>query len=370
MKAFKAIRQYFANTDLYLLITALLCSVFGLVLIRSATLSTGSIRYVVVQSVAALLGIGAFALMSMTDFESLSSWWRWFFIFNVLLQCLLIPFGVERNGQRAWIELPFTTFQPGELGKLIFIFTFAAHISQKRDYLQEIRGLLVLGIHVLCMMIAIMITSKDSGMAIQYFMIALVMLFTAGLSLRWVFTGLTLSIVSIPILWNFVLQPYQKLRILVLFDPSIDAQASWQTTQGKIAIGSGQFNGQGLGNGAMSQMHIVPENHTDYIFSVAGEEMGFVGCFMIILLLTFLILRLFYVSYLASTEFSSYLAVGVAGMFLFQTFMNIFMCVGLLPVMGLTLPFFSYGGTSILTMFAALGVAAGVRMRGRFASPQ
>lgn len=123
------------------------------------------------------------------------------------------------------------------------------------------------------------------------------------------------------------------------------------------------MSGQGLTHGTMTQMQLVPENQTDYIFSVAGEELGFIGSILIVLLLTLLIVRLFYVSYRASTTFSALLAVGVGGMFLFQTFMNIFMNIGLLPVMGLTLPFFSYGGTSIMTMYAALGIAAGVRMR-------
>ena len=156
---------------------------------------------------------------------------------------------------------------------------------------------------------------------------------------------------------------YQKTRILVLFDPSIDPDASMQSTYGKIAIGSGQISGQGLTHGTMTQMQLVSENQTDYIFSVAGEELGFIGCMLIICLLALLILRLFYVSYRASTTFSALLAVGVGGMLLFQTFMNIFMNIGLLPVMGLTLPFFSYGGTSVVTMYSALGIAAGVRMR-------
>lgn len=360
---FRFIKRYFANTDLYLLVLSLLCSAYGMVLIYSATLSTDTSRYMTIQGVAILIGIGAFILMSLTDLESWSGLWRWFYIANVLLQCLLIPFGVERNGQRAWIELPFTSFQPGELGKLIFIFTLAAHISQLRDSLKEIRGVFILAVHIMTMMAVIVLTSKDSGMAIQYFIIGLVMLFAAGMPLRWIFSGIGIGIASIPILWNFVLRDYQRLRILSLFDPDIDPTSSWQTVQGKIAIGSGQLFGQGLGSGAMSQMHIVPENRTDYIFSVAGEELGFVGCLVIIFLLMLLIIRLFYISYLGNTNFSSYLAVGIAGMFLFQTFMNIFMCIGLLPIMGLTLPFFSYGGTSILTMFAALGIAAGVRMR-------
>ena len=149
----------------------------------------------------------------------------------------------------------------------------------------------------------------------------------------------------------------------MLFDPSIDPETSRQATYGKIAIGSGQMDGQGLTHGTMTQMQLVPENHTDYIFSVAGEELGFIGCMLIIGLLVLLIARIFYVSYRASTTFSSLLAVGVGGMFMFQVFMNIFMNIGLLPVMGLTLPFFSYGGTSVLTMYAALGIVAGVRMR-------
>ena len=136
-----------------------------------------------------------------------------------------------------------------------------------------------------------------------------------------------------------------------------------ETTVMSMFYGSGQFTGQGWTNGTMTQMQYVPENQTDYIFSVAGEELGFLGCLLIIILLMALIIRLFYVAYRASTPFSALIAVGVGGMLLFQTFMNIFMNVGLLPVMGLTLPFFSYGGTSIVTMFAALGIAAGVRMR-------
>lgn len=363
MDAFKAIRHYLKNTDLYLLILALLCSGYGLVLIYSATLASGSSRYLIVQGAAIVIGLGAFVLMSLIDLETMSNWWKIFVGLNILLQLLLIPFGEERGGQRAWIDLGPTSLQPGELGKLLFIFTFAAHLSEVREHISEWRGVLVLGGHTLLLMLAIVLTSGDTGMAIQYLMIALVMMFAAGLSLKWLGAGLGLGVISVPILWNFILHDYQKNRILVLFDPSIDPQTAWQTTQSKTAIGAGQMAGQGLGNGAMTQMALVPERRTDFIFSVAGEELGFIGCMLIVGLLLLLIARLFYVSYRASTTFSAMLAMGIAGMFLFQTFMNIFMCIGLLPVMGLTLPFFSYGGTSVVTMYAALGIAAGVRMR-------
>lgn len=369
MDVFKTVTHYIKNTDLYLVILALVCSGYGMVLIYSATLNPvtvydGSTRNLFIQGAAVIIGLGAFVVMSLIDLEGMSGWWKIFVLVNIGLQFLLFtPLGMEVNGQRAWLDLGVTSLQPGELGKLIFIFTLAAHISEIKDHISEWRGLFVIGLHTLIMMGAVVIASGDTGMAIQYFMIALIMLFAAGLSLKWLGAGLGLGIISIPIIWNFILKDYQKTRILVLFDPSIDPDASMQSTYGKIAIGSGQFSGQGLTHGTMTQMQMVSENQTDYIFSVAGEELGFIGCMLIICLLGLLILRLFYVSYRASTTFSALLAVGVGGMFLFQTFMNIFMNVGLLPVMGLTLPFFSYGGTSVVTMYAALGIAAGVRMR-------
>ena len=369
MDIIKKVTHYITNTDLYLVILALLCSAYGMVLIYSATLNPataldGSTRNLFIQGAAILMGLIAFVIMSLIDLETMSGWWKIFVLINIGLQMLLFTLlGVEVNGQRAWLDLGPTNLQPGELGKLIFIFTLAAHISEIKEHINEWRGLLVIALHTLIMMGAVVIASGDTGMAIQYFMIALIMLFTAGLSLKWLGVGCGLAVVSIPILWNFILDDYQKTRILVLFDPSIDPETSRQATYGKIAIGSGQMDGQGLPHGTMTQMQLVPENHTDYIFSVAGEELGFIGCMLIIGLLVLLIARIFYVSYRASTTFSSLLAVGVGGMFMFQVFMNIFMNIGLLPVMGLTLPFFSYGGTSVLTMYAALGIVAGVRMR-------
>ena len=364
-----SVTHYIKNTDLYLMLLGLVCSIYGMLLIYSATLNPvtalyGSTKNLYVQGAAIILGLAAFVALSLIDLENLGDLWKIFVIGNILLQFLLFtPLGTEVNGQRAWLNLGVTSLQPGELGKLIFIFTIAAHMTEIQDHITEWRGLVSVGLHTLVMMGAVVLSSGDTGMAIQYLMIAVIMLFSAGLPLKWLGIAAGVGIASVPILWNYVLKDYQKTRILVLFDPSIDVEQSRQATYGKIAIGSGQFTGQGWTNGTMTQMQYVPENQTDYIFSVAGEELGFLGCLLIIILLMALIIRLFYVAYRASTPFSALIAVGVGGMLLFQTFMNIFMNVGLLPVMGLTLPFFSYGGTSIVTMFAALGIAAGVRMR-------
>ena len=265
-----SVTHYIKNTDLYLMLLGLVCSIYGMLLIYSATLNPvtaldGSTKNLYVQGAAIILGLAAFVALSLIDLENLGDLWKIFVIGNILLQFLLFtPLGTEVNGQRAWLNLGVTSLQPGELGKLIFIFTIAAHMTEIQDHITEWRGLVSVGLHTLVMMGAVVLSSGDTGMAIQYLMIA---------------------------------------------------------------------------------------------------ELGFLGCLLIIILLMALIIRLFYVAYRASTPFSALIAVGVGGMLLFQTFMNIFMNVGLLPVMGLTLPFFSYGGTSIVTMFAALGIAAGVRMR-------
>lgn len=289
MDLFKSVAHYLKNTDLYLAVIAFICSGYGMALIYSATLNPvsikddGSTKNLYVQGAAILIGFGAFVLMSLIDLEGLRNRWKNFVIVNICLQLLLFtPLGMEVNGQRAWLNLGVTSLQPGELGKLIFIFTMAAHISEVGEYISELRGLAVIALHTLIMMAAVVVSSGDSGMAIQYFMIAVIMLFAAGLSLKWIALGAGVAVASVPVLWNFVLKKYQITRILVLFDPSIDPQAALQTTYGKIAIGSGQLTGQGLTHGTMTQLQNVPENQTDYIFSVAGEELGFLGCMAII----------------------------------------------------------------------------------------
>ena len=295
-----SVTHYIKNTDLYLMLLGLVCSIYGMLLIYSATLNPvtaldGSTKNLYVQGAAIILGLAAFVALSLIDLENLGDLWKIFVIGNILLQFLLFtPLGTEVNGQRAWLNLGVTSLQPGELGKLIFIFTIAAHMTEIQDHITEWRGLVSVGLHTLVMMGAVVLSSGDTGMAIQYLMIAVIMLFSAGLPLKWLGIAAGVGIASVPILWNYVLKDYQKTRILVLFDPSIDVEQSRQATYGKIAIGSGQFTGQGWTNGTMTQMQYVPENQTDYIFSVAGEELGFLGCLLIIILLMALIIRLFY----------------------------------------------------------------------------
>lgn len=354
----------FVAMDYFLLLLALCCSAFGLVLIFSAThsLDGGSTRYMVIQSLAIVLGVAGFVIVSCVNLEKLAALWRIVFLVNILFQLSLILFGYEDGGNKSWLRFGGIGIQPAELGKLLFIFTFAKHINLLRYRLNRVRSLLQLGAHLLAMMVAIILPSSDVGMSLPYVFIAVLMLFAAGLSLKWFAGGVILACAAVPILWQ-VLSNVQKNRILVLFDPSIAPDTFWQQEQSRIAIGSGKLFGTGFLQGNQTQNNMLPEKQTDFIFAVAGEEWGLIGCLVIVAALMALMFRVFFVAHCAQGQVSSLLCVGVGSMLLFQTFENIFMCLGIGPVMGLTLPFFSYGGSSIVTMYLSLGVVASVSRR-------
>lgn len=355
------ISRYFQTMDYLLLILALCCSAFGLVLIFSAThaMDDGSARYMAIQTLAILLGLAGFTIISSIDLERFTPMWRLVFLINVLFQLSLIFFGYENGGNKSWLRFGSIGIQPAELGKLLFVFTFAKHINLLRYQLNRVKSLVQLGAHLLIIMAAIILPSKDVGMSLPYVFIAVLMLFAAGLSLKWFAGGVILTCAAVPILWQ-VLDNFQKNRILVLFDPTISPDTYWQQEQSRIAIGSGKLFGTGFLKGSQTQNNMLPEKQTDFIFAVAGEEWGLIGCLVIVAALMVLIFRVFYVAFYAPSQISSLLCVGIGSMLLFQTFENIFMCLGVGPVMGLTLPFFSYGGSSIMTMFLALGMVVDV----------
>lgn len=363
-KPLRYIGRYLRTADLLLLGLSLICSLFGLVLIYSATSSMeeGSTRYMTVQAAAIVLGIIGFIIVSLIDLERFAPAWRVVFVVNILFQLSLIPFGYASGGNQSWLRFGGLGIQPAELGKLLFIFTFAKHVNLMRYKLNRWRSIAVLLLHCALIMLAIIIPSRDVGMALPYLFICLIMMFAGGLSLKWFAGGVILSCAAIPMLWS-VLSTAQRNRILVLIDPTVSPATYWQQEQSIIAIGAGQVKGAGFLQGNQTQYNMLPEKHTDFILGVAGEEWGFIGAMLILILLTLIILRIFLVSYRADSAFLSLVGTGIGSMFLFQTFENFFMCLGIGPVMGLTLPFFSYGGSSVVTMFIAVGIVAGIKMR-------
>lgn len=362
----KSLDRYVRTIDYFLLVIALICSACGIVLIYSAAaaMSEGSSRYITVQSAAIVLGLIGFVVMSCVRWENHTRFWRIVLVLNILFQLSLVVFGYEDGGNRSWLRFAGIGIQPGEIGKLLFIFTFAKQAALYRRQINHWKSLLMLGLQLAVMVLAILIPSHDMGVALSYVFIAIAILFAAGLSLKWFAAGIAVIAAAAPVLWKF-LSTAQKNRILVLIDPSIAPDAYWQQEQSRIAIGAGRLFGQGYLQGSQTQHNMLPEKQTDFIFAVAGEEWGLVGCLLILILLNLLIFRVFYVAYRADGHFLTLVCTGIGSMMLYQTYVNIFMCLGVGPVMGLPLPFFSYGGSAMVTSFLAIGVAAGVSMRTR-----
>ena len=207
------------------------------------------------------------------------------------------------------------------------------------------------------------------GSALVYLFIFLTLLFVAGLKLYWFLIGAAGVAVLMPLVWTKVLADYQKDRILAPYVPDlVDPTGygiTWQANQSKLALASGRLTGTGLGLGVQTQSGSLPAKHTDFIFAVIGEELGMIGCCLCILLLLLILIRCVYIGIKSRNTMSMLVCFGVAASIFFQTFLNVGMCIGIAPVIGITLPFFSYGGSSTLALFAAMGLVSGVKYRAK-----
>lgn len=364
-------KEFFHRADIFLLVMGLICAIFGIVVISSATASYHSAKYVIVQSASLILGVFAFVVMTVLDVDVLADKWQILCAFNVVFLLLLIPFGVSDNtGNTGWLRFFGIGIQPTEVVKLTFIIILAKQISYLKEYhdLNSVWSVAQLAGHFVLLFGLILVVSSDLGSALIFFFIFLVMLFAAGFALHWFAIGFAAIAAMIPLLWKFVLHDYQKNRILAPYDSSIDPTntgINWQPHQSKIALASGQWTGAGLGHGTQSQSNALAGKHTDFIYAVIGEELGMIACILVIVLLLIVIIRCVMVGIRSGSNMGSLVCFGVAAFLTFQTFENIGMCIGITPVIGITLPFFSYGGSSLFTTFAALGMVSGIHFRPR-----
>ena len=368
MKQFRsAVKYFFTHADILLLTLCLAASVFGVIVIGSATHSYNTMSYVYTQCIAIFIGVTLFVLFSIIDIEVITDRWRLLFLFNVLFILTLLFWGVEGDtGNKSWLRFFGFGIQPSEVVKISFTVLLAKQTAYlKSGNLSSIPSVAQLVLHFLLIFGLILVVSADLGSALVYLVIFVAMLFTAGLKLRWFIIGVVALTAVSPVIWNN-LADYQKERIMAPYDPTIDPSGlgvNWQPNQSKIAIAAGKFTGMGLYNGSQSQSDNLPFKHTDFIFAVIGEELGMLGCIAVILLLLAIIIRCVYVGLRSNDNMGCYICIGFAAMLLFQSFENIGMCIGITPVIGLTLPFFSYGGSSIVTLFAAMGIVSGIKMR-------
>ena len=370
------ISDMFRQSDLLLLILCVIASAFGMLMIASATHYLDTWRYVLVQAVATALGIVLYFLVSLLDLSEITKkGWKWMLLFNIVFILLLkTPFGVaDDTGNRAWLKFPFlpVSIQPAEFVKLTFILVLAKQLDwlkREKNDLKSVPSILFLAAHLLVLFGLYYVISSDMGSCLVFIFIFIAVCFVAGVSLWWFLAGIVGGGIVFFLLWEEDKIPvYMKDRFLVLFDHSYQVlETGWQQTRSLLALGGGKLTGQGLFQGVQTQSALsasLPNRRTDFIFSVIGEELGLLGCLAVLLLLTAIIVRCIFTAKRAKNYSDRLICVGVAGMLLFQTVANVGMCLFVLPVIGLTLPFFSYGGSSILSLYLAMGMVSGVHAR-------
>lgn len=363
-------KEFFRRADMLLFALCLVCAVFGLVVIASATATSreGSAHYVLIQTVSVLIGIGLFVLLTVLDTDVIADKWIILYIISALLLLALIPFGYDDGtGNKSWLRFGPVGIQPSEIVKVIYIVVMAKHISYLKEYknLNHVLSVLQLAVHFFIPFAMVVVISRDLGSALIFLFLFVLLLFAAGLAFYWFIIGAAGIAAVIPVMWDYFLEPYQKNRILAPYNSGIENwdDVMWQANQSKLALASGQLWGTGLGSGPQTQSQAVPAQHTDFIFAVIGEELGMIGCYAVILLLLCIIIRCVVIGLRSKNTMSMLVCFGVAGTILFQSFVNIGMCTGVTPVIGLTLPFFSYGGSSMFSLFAAMGLVSGVKFR-------
>lgn len=362
MNFFKSIQNCIKYSDKILWSIILVIALYSMLLV--ASVSREGFNYLTIQFISVMLGMIGALLLQTINYKVISKYYIWIGIFCILFIIYTLFMGVTVEGSsgvnaRAWIKLPGgITFQPSELVKIGFIITFAKHLSivKNTDNFKDIKNICLLGAHTL---IPVILTHMqgDDGAAIIFLCIAITMSFMAGLPLRYFGALIVLGAIFMPIAWNFVLADYQKKRIITQMNPEGDPlNMGYQQIQGKLSIGSGGLFGTGLFKGPRVANNVVPIQESDFIFSVAGEELGFVGCVLIILLLLLLIFRIGFIARKCNDTIGSFICFGFIGLILSQTIFNLGMCLSLLPVMGVTLPFFSVGGSSAACLYLGIGI--------------
>ncbi len=368
-RIWNGLTEFFKRGDLLLLFLCVVATVFGIVMIASATRYSGSSRYLVVQSASLLLGILIYIAMSLLDIEILAEHRELLLAFNVLLISMLLIWGVgDSVGNRAWLDLPLMPvyIQPAEICKITFVIAMAKTMSNNRSKISSVRSVAAIAIQAVMMIGLIVVISRDVGSALVFLFIFLVVAFVGGVRSWWFLAAFLAAAALSPLLWKYFFSDNQKLRILVPFDPTIDPDGTgvrWDTNRSIAMLSGGGISGQGLFKGTMLGVHAIAAQHTDFIFSAIGEELGILGCLFTLLLLLAIVGRCIWVGMHTPNYMNRLICIGIAAMLVFQIMINVGMCIGILPVIGLTLPFISYGGSSIITVFLAMGVVSGIHMR-------
>lgn len=360
--------RYWRRIDSTLLMAVLGLGVICLLIIASATHANmdgqpGQYDFVMKQGIFFVGGLIIAGCSLYFDYRKLYRFVPILYGINAILLLVVKFAGTSALGAQRWIQIGPFTLQPSEFAKIIMIICLARLMSHDRSGFQTWKSLLPVA-GMMALPTLLIFIQPDLGTSLVFAAITFGMLYISGLKMQLVKRAFLVFVVVFPLIWFFVLHSYQKMRILVLFNPDIDPYGSgYHVIQSKISIGSGGFIGQGLFEGTQSQLNFLPENHTDFIFSVIGEELGFVGAIFVLFLFFVLLYRTLMISRSSGDAFGSLLACGIFSMWLFQIFINVGMTLGIMPVTGIPLPFMSYGGSALLMNLLCVGLLMNIYLR-------
>ena len=361
-------KSFFRKGDTVLLLLCMVLTSFGIVMISSATNYMGNTRFIVIQLVAAGLGVLMYAVISSIDADAMAEHRTGLVIFNTLLLLLLIPFGTDNNtGNRSWLDFPLlpVNIQPAEICKITYIVIMASVMKEHQSDLSGFKAIFHMVFHLGIIIGLNMVLSADAGVSLIFVFIFIGMTFAGGVSLFWFLAAGGGIVAAWPLIWKMMGQ-HQRNRLLILIDPTVDPNGLKERFHSKrslLSLTGGGTSGQGLYEGIRTQSGALPAQHTDYIFSAIGEELGFIGCALVLLAEFLVIARCIQVGNRTNDYMRRMICYGAASALIFQVLSNVGMCIGVTPVIGLTLPFVSYGGSSIVTLFAMLGLVSGVHAR-------
>ena len=359
-------RRLFRNIDYLMIFATLALVAVGILIIGSAThINTPSedrYWYVQRQGLFALMNIVLILLMLKFDYRMLGSLGNVLYGVNLLMLIAVMFVGHSALGAQRWIQLGPFSIQPSEFAKLILIISLAHLLDSRTERLKSIWDVAPIFAFVIVPFLLVL-KQPDLGTSLVFLAILLGMVFAAGIDGKLLLKLAGAGVAALPFFWLF-LKDYQKSRLSVFLDPNVDPLgAGYHIIQSKIAIGSGQLFGKGLFNGTQSQLNFLPENHTDFIFAVVGEELGFVGAVAILLLYFLLLYRGIKTAQNARDKFGMLLAAGITSMLAFHVLINVGMTIGIMPVTGIPLPFMSYGVSSLTTNLVSIGILLNIQVR-------
>jgi rod shape determining protein RodA len=361
----------------FILVLAVLLG-FGLLILTSASgaMTTHSFSYVIRQSVSILIGLGLLVFILNLDYTLSSRYSKIIYLVANLLLILVLIFGNVVKGTQGWLGIAGQSFQVAEFAKILLILSFADFLNKRQGMLNNFREMLpcfvYMGIPIL-----LILKQPDLGTMLVFIAIMVGMMFVAGANPR-TLVSIVVGVLLVVVLAVYLNQKfgmwlpmadYQIKRLTVFINPYNDGMGGrgpgWNTIQSLISVGSGGFFGKGLFNGTQAQLNFLPEHHTDFIFAVLGEELGFLGAGFLLILYSIFVLRAINIAYNAKDFYGTLVATGLISMWVFHIFENIGMSVGIMPITGIPLPFLSYGGSFMLANMVGVGILLNINIKGK-----